>query len=57
MVERYGSDPVSMKAWGIDYATRQVTDLFENSVKAVHIYSMNKPEVAKAILKNTSHLL
>ena len=29
----------------------------ENGVKAVHIYSMNKPEVAKAILKNTSHLL
>ena len=57
MVERYGSDPVSMKACGIDYATRQVTDLFENGVKAVHIYSMNKPEVAKAILKNTSHLL
>lgn len=57
MVEKYGSDHLSMKAAGIDYATRQTTNLLENGVKNVHIYSMNKPDVAREILKNTSCLL
>ena len=52
MVEKYGSDPVSMKNAGIEYATRQSEGLFGYGVKNVHVYSMNKPDVARQILEN-----
>ena len=52
MVEKYGSDPVSMKNAGIEYATRQSESLFSYGVKNVHVYSMNKPDMARQILEN-----
>ena len=57
IVDKYGSDPEQMKQAGIAYATQQVVDLLANGVPAVHIYSMNKPDVAAAILQNVSALL
>ncbi len=42
---------------GIAYATQQVIDLLANGINAVHIYTMNKPEVARAIKKNLSNIL
>ena len=50
LVERYEHDPISMKQAGIQYAIEQIDDLFRNTVNNVHLYSMNKPEVARAIL-------
>lgn len=52
MVEKYGDDPVSMRLAGVDYAIRQASDLYERGVKAVHIYSMNKPDVARDIRRS-----
>jgi methylenetetrahydrofolate reductase (NADPH) len=57
MVEKYGSDPVSMKLAGIEYATKQARDLYDWGVKNVHVYSMNKSEVAAQILHNLSDVL
>lgn len=57
LVEKFGSNPVAMKQAGIIYATDQIIDLFANGVKNVHVYSMNKPEVARAILNNLSDIL
>jgi methylenetetrahydrofolate reductase (NADPH) len=42
---------------GIAYATDQIIDLFSNGVKNVHVYSMNKPEVARKIMENLSDIL
>ena len=42
---------------GIAYATQQIVDLFANGVPAVHVYSMNKPDVAAAIMRNVSAIL
>lgn len=36
-----------MKQAGIAYATEQIIDLMANGIRAVHVYSMNKPDVAK----------
>ena len=52
MVDKYSADPVAMKQAGIDYATRQILDLLAQGVRNVHVYSMNKPDVARAILNN-----
>lgn len=57
IVDKFGDDDDAMTQAGIAYATDQIIDLFANGVKNVHLYSMNKPEVAIAITNNLSHIL
>ena len=57
LVDRFGDDPVSMKEAGLEYATKQARNLYECGVTNVHIYSMNKPDVARKILNNLSDIL
>ena len=57
LVDKFGSDPAAMKQAGIAYATDQIIDLFANGIKNVHVYSMNKPDVAAAIQRNLSDIL
>lgn len=57
IVDRYGDDPEAMKQAGIAFATEQVIDLYANGINAVHIYSMNKPDVAAAIKNNISYII
>ena len=57
LVDKFGSDPEAMKQAGIAYATDQIIDLYANGITNVHVYSMNKPEVAEGILNNVSHIL
>lgn len=56
IVDRFGDDPDAMKQAGIAYATDQIIDLVANGVNHIHIYSMNKPEVAAAIMDNLSSI-
>ena len=46
-----------MQQAGIVYATDQIIDLIANGIHNIHIYSMNKPEVAAAILNNLSEII
>ena len=57
LVDKFGSNPDAMKQAGIAYATDQIIDLFANGIKNVHVYSMNKPEVAKKIMENLSCII
>lgn len=57
IVDRYGDSPEAMKQAGIAYATEQIIDLYANGVRAVHVYSMNKPDVAQKILDNISAII
>ena len=57
IVDKFGSDPAAMKQAGIAYATDQIIDLFANNVTNVHVYSMNKPDVAQKIQSNLSDIL
>ena len=57
MVDRFGYDDDAMMQAGIAYATDQIIDLYANGIKNVHVYSMNKPEVAAAIQRNLSSIL
>ena len=52
IVDRFGDDPVAMMDAGVAYATEQIVDLFANDVLNVHVYTMNKPEVAVRIMQN-----
>lgn len=57
LVDKFGSSPKAMKQAGIAYATDQIIDLFANGITNVHVYSMNKPDVAAKILSNLSDIL
>lgn len=57
LVDKFGSDPAAMKQAGIVYATDQIIDLYANGITHVHVYSMNKPDVAAKILDNLSAIL
>ena len=57
LVDRFGSDPEAMKQAGIAYATDQIIDLFANGITNVHVYSMNKPDVAAKIQDNLSAII
>ena len=57
LVDKFGSDPDAMKQAGIAYATDQIIDLYANGITNVHVYSMNKPEVAMKIQSNLSDIL
>ncbi len=57
IMERFGENPSSMKQAGIIYATEQIIDLMANGVNNIHIYSMNKPDVAQAIMNGLSEII
>ncbi len=57
VVDRFGDDKEAMQQAGIAYATDQIIDLFANGINHVHVYSMNKPEVAAAIMNNLSKIV
>lgn len=57
IVDKFGSDPDAMKQAGIAYATDQIIDLYANGITNVHVYSMNKPDVAAKIQSNLSDIL
>ena len=57
IVDRFGDNPEAMKQAGIAYATDQIIDLLANGVKHIHVYSMNKPDVAAGIQRNISEIL
>ena len=57
LVDKFGSDPAAMKQAGIAYATDQIIDLYANNISNVHVYSMNKPDVASTIQRNLSDII
>lgn len=57
LLDKFGNTPEAMKQAGIIYATDQIIDLFANGIKNVHVYSMNKPDVAEKIMTNLSEIV
>lgn len=57
LVDKFGSSPAAMKQAGIAYATDQIIDLYANNITNVHVYSMNKPDIAAKIQSNLSDIL
>ena len=56
MIERFKNNPHAMKEVGLNYATYQIIDLITNGVDGIHLYTMNKPEIAKEILLRTNNI-
>ena len=57
IVDYFGTDPEAMTQAGIVYASEQIIDLIANGIRHIHVYTMNKPDVAGRIMKNLSKIL
>ena len=57
LVDKFGSSPEAMQRAGIIYACDQIIDLYANGIRHVHVYTMNKPDVAAAIQNHLSGML
>lgn len=56
IIDKFGENPAAMKQAGVAYATEQIIDLLANGVNNIHIYTMNKPDIAGAIFGNLSEI-
>ncbi len=54
IVDKFADDPAAMNQAGVAYATEQIIDLIANGVNHIHIYTMNKPDIAGRIMGNLS---
>lgn len=52
IIATYGDNPEDMQKAGIDFAIRQIQDLQLNQVDGIHIYTMNKPFIARSIVNS-----
>ena len=57
LADRFGDSPAAMQQAGILYASHQIIDLIANGCGHIHVYTMNKPEVAAGILNNLKGIL
>lgn len=57
MVDRFADEPDKMKEAGIIYACDQIIDLISNGVSHIHVYSMNKPDIAEGIMNNLRSII
>ena len=57
LLDRFGHDPAALKQAAIAYATDQILDLLANGVDHIHIYTMNKADVAAKIQENLSEIV
>lgn len=48
-IEKYRDNPVDLKKAGLDYTKKQMEELLAHGVDGIHLYSMNKVEIAKAV--------
>ena len=50
-LEKYSDNPEELEKAGLEFAINQINDLLSNGVNGIHIYTMNKPYVARTVLK------
>ena len=57
IADGFAHDPDAMAQAGIAYATEQIIDLVANGVTNIHLYTMNKPWIARKIVENLSSII
>jgi methylenetetrahydrofolate reductase (NADPH) len=53
LMDKYGHSQEDMQKAGLEYASRQIDDLIEHKARGVHLYTMNRPELAEFMVRNT----
>lgn len=57
LLDKFADNPAAMKQAGLAYATDQIIDLIASGIDHIHIYTMNKPDVAKTLQDNLSEII
>ncbi len=57
LCDKFSDKPEAMYQAGINYAVSQIVDLISNGVRGIHIYTMNRPQVARDILRNAGDII
>lgn len=57
MMEKYSNNEEALRDAGIAYAINQIVDLISHGVDGIHLYTMNKPYVARKISEGIKNLL
>ena len=57
IADRFANNPEAMAQAGIAYATEQIIDLVANGITNIHLYTMNKPWIARKIVENLSSII
>lgn len=57
MIERFANHPQAMREVGLNYAAYQIMDLITNGVDGIHIYTMNRPSIAREIIRRCDSIL
>jgi methylenetetrahydrofolate reductase (NADPH) len=56
IVSKYEDNPEALKQAGIAYAVNQIIDLLSNDIDGIHLYTMNRPDVAEKIVNVINNL-
>lgn len=56
ILDKYGDNPAALKEAGTAYATEQIIDLLSSGADGIHLYTMNRPEVARKIITHISEI-
>ena len=57
MLNRFEHDPAALSDASMSYAVEQIVDLISNGVDGIHLYTMNRPEVAQHIYGSVKNIL
>lgn len=57
LLDKFKDNPAAMKQAGLAYATDQIIDLIASGINNIHIYTMNKPDVALALQNSLSEII
>ncbi len=56
ILDRYEDNPAALKEAGEAYAIEQIIDLMAYGARGIHLYTMNKADTARRILKNIENI-
>lgn len=51
ILAKYQDNPEDVRKAGLEFAAIQIDGLLQNNVDGIHLYTMNKPDTAKAVLE------
>ena len=51
-MDRFADDDNAVRDLGVEYATRQVQELWDNGVPGIHFYVLNRSYSVSRILRN-----
>lgn len=56
ILDKYEHSPKALQEAGIAYAVDQIIDLMSDGIEGIHIYTMNRPQITREIMKSIKNI-